>query len=374
MPDQTNPSQSSTRQTKLGGRHIRSDRSAHRAIGAAIVAGGLAFSVSLYPLPDQSQLLELYPPKGALSDFPKLIDVKSANHKLAAITADGLSDFPKLFDFLNTNFQDFPTAGLLDLVNTLGLPASATSLDVLKSLESFQHTFPGASGGGGGGGGGSAGIPVDVLPALLVWLEFLQQHFPTLGLADVLTNVLPAFGKLFAVAIPSAPTASVGTMSIAAAPVAPAPPPPGPVVGARVSGPPDPSVTAFSGPVDPPMSTVSATVDPPMSTVSATVDPPVSTVSATVAPPVSTVSTPTEASVSPSAQAPDPTPVRPKISVPDPKLPKISLPAPKLPKISLPDLKPPKSNVPSPGDPSPAGGGSPGGTPGGSPPGGGSTP
>src|SRR5215212_8422921 len=45
-----------------GGWHRREhQRSANRAIGAAIVVGGLAFSASLYPLPGKLPLLDLHP-------------------------------------------------------------------------------------------------------------------------------------------------------------------------------------------------------------------------------------------------------------------------------------------------------------------------
>ena len=138
MPDQTSPSRSWMEPPKTGGWHRgRPERSSHRAVGAAIVAGGLAFSASLYPLPGESQLLELFPPKHEVSEFPKVVDFKFLNHKFPDLATLELPDLVNLVELLNHNFPDFPTDALLDLVKTYGLP------DLVTSLESLTHSFPG---------------------------------------------------------------------------------------------------------------------------------------------------------------------------------------------------------------------------------------
>ena len=106
-------------------------------IAPAIVAGGLAFSASLYPLPDQSKLLELNPPKRELSVLPKVVDIKVLNNKFPDLPMLELPDLVNLVELLNHNFPDFPTDALLDLVKTYGLP------DLVTSLESLTHSFPG---------------------------------------------------------------------------------------------------------------------------------------------------------------------------------------------------------------------------------------
>jgi len=80
MPDQTVASRSSKKQLNNGRRHDGPERSASRAVGAAIVADGLAFSVSLYPLPGEPPTLELTPPKRELSVSPKTVDLEPHSH------------------------------------------------------------------------------------------------------------------------------------------------------------------------------------------------------------------------------------------------------------------------------------------------------
>jgi hypothetical protein len=129
-----------------------------------------------------------------------------------------LSELPKLVDIkvLNHNFPGFPTDALLDLVKTYGLP------DLVTSLESLTHSFPGFSGGGRGGGGGSPDVPTDVLPALVMLLEFLKQNLPDSsghGLSDVLTNVLPALVQ--SLGIPHTPAAPLPEAQVSAPTEAP---------------------------------------------------------------------------------------------------------------------------------------------------------
>jgi hypothetical protein len=314
MPDQTSPSRSLMTQPEMGRRPGEPERSASRAVGAAIVAGGLAFSVSLYPLPGKSQLLELFPPKHELSEFPQLADARLLNRELPDFSTLELPDFVKLVELLNHNFPDLRTDALLDLVKTYGLPDLVRSLELVKSLGSLTQSFPGFSGGGGGGGGGSADVPPNVLPALVMVLQFLKQNLPDSsghGLSVVLTNVAQALGT----------------------PLTPA----GPLPESAVSAPTEAVVSA------PTEAVVSA---PTEAVVSAPTEAVVS------APTQSVVSAPTKAVVSAPTQSAVSAPTKAPVS------------APHLPWAGLPKPGPPYSGVKSPpGAPS----GSPSGAPAGSP-------
>jgi hypothetical protein len=314
MPDQTSPSRSLMTQPEMGRRRGEPERSASRAVGAAIVAGGLAFSVSLYPLPGKSQLLELFPPKHELSEFPQLADARLLNRELPDFSTLELPDFVKLVELLNHNFPDLRTDALLDLVKTYGLPDLVRSLELVKSLGSLTQSFPGFSGGGGGGGGGSADVPPNVLPALVMLLQFLKQNLPDSsghGLSVVLTNVAQALGT----------------------PLTPA----GPLPESAVSA---PAQAVVSAPTE---AVVSAPTEAVVS-----------------APTQSVVSAPTEAVVSAPTQSAVSAPTKAPVS------------APHLPWAGLPKPGPPYSGVKSPpgapsGSPSGAPAGSPSGAPAGSP-------
>jgi hypothetical protein len=167
------------------------ERSANRAIGVAIVAGGLAFSASLYPLPDKSPILDLHPGRAltctpetrspsecglsslpsavlqfqALMGFEALTKLKllfsrfpeasgGAGGSSLALPVDvfvaallsllnGPADLEKLIEFLNHEFPDLPADALLDLVRTHRVP------DLAKSLVDFLKPKLGDSSGHG---------------------------------------------------------------------------------------------------------------------------------------------------------------------------------------------------------------------------------
>ena len=90
MTDRTSPSRSAAEQpTKPEQDPSQPERSSYRAICVAIVAGGLAFSVSLNPKADP---FGYYPPKGALSDYSA--DVNSAGRVSPAIRSSSLGQMP----------------------------------------------------------------------------------------------------------------------------------------------------------------------------------------------------------------------------------------------------------------------------------------
>ena len=177
MPDQTSASRSSMKHLESGRHHDAPERSASRAVGVAIVAGGLAFSVSLYPLPGESPTLKLTPPKHELSESPKTVDLEFVNSKLPDFSKLELPDLAKLAGLVSHTFPDLPVDGLLGLVKTYGLPDLVKSFELLQSVapmmsfEPSSHSVLSLSGGGGGGGGGlPPAVPTDVLPA---WVTLL---------------------------------------------------------------------------------------------------------------------------------------------------------------------------------------------------------
>jgi hypothetical protein len=135
MSDQISPSRTWTPPLERGRRRAGPERPANRAVGAAIVAGGLALSVSLYPLPGGPRLLYPFQPEQETS---------TQSAKVVEST------------FLNVTFVDFATLKLPDLVKLVeyGLPDVVRSLQLLGSLGPLGHSSPGVSGGGGGDSSG----------------------------------------------------------------------------------------------------------------------------------------------------------------------------------------------------------------------------
>jgi hypothetical protein len=180
MPDQRSPSPFWTKQPERAGQH-RGDRSLYRAVGAAIVAGALAFDVALS---FQSPALDLFPPKYALPDFlpdfanlresPFLID-QFLDHELTGVPTGELPGLVELLEFVNHEFADF-----VDPEFT-GVPTDESPV-LVKLLEFLNHKFSGFSAGSSGGGsvGGSAGVPTYELSALVMLVAFLKQVFQEL--------------------------------------------------------------------------------------------------------------------------------------------------------------------------------------------------
>jgi hypothetical protein len=138
---------------------------AKRTIGAAIVAGGLALSVSLYPLPPGPRLSGALPLRNAAS-----------------------SDY--------SNSVESP-GGLPNLVKSFGP----------------RHTTLGFSGGGVGGGGGSSAGAGDEMVALTMLLEFMRLN-PTEAEVSVAPLATPPAAQLPApaeVAVPHTPELGSGT-------------------------------------------------------------------------------------------------------------------------------------------------------------------
>jgi hypothetical protein len=281
MTDQTTSSKSWTQPPDTGRHRSESERPASRAIGAALVAGGLALSVSLYPLPHGPELFDMFTPDQESSSAASTADDSSTfvKYSFSNFPALKLTELVKLAE-LKRDFPDLAARDLLRLVTTYGLSNVVTSLEVLNSFGPLRPYFPRSSGGVGGGGGAPSNGPVDVLPALVILLEYLKLHPPVLSAPDLLAVVTSVFSTL-AVSLGvsdafSAPPPDAQTWALAAA--AEFTP-----IDAPVSLLPDPSAEVSTGatetehadapvpieaPADPPVATVietpvSAPVDPP---------------------------------------------------------------------------------------------------------------
>jgi hypothetical protein len=221
-----------------------SERPASRAVGAAVVASGLAFSVSLYPLPDGPQLFDLFAPNdGSSSESSKVVNARFLKLRFVDASKLNLPDLAKLAALTN-GLPDSATRGLLDLVTTYGLPDVVKALEVIQSFAPLTHSFPAVI--GLGGGGGSWGAPVQVWPALMWLLDCLRLNPPvlsTLGLVEVVATLLPKLAQ--SLGIPQAQTAASLETRASALDVAP----------------PTPNVAPLLAPPDPP---VSATVESPV--------------------------------------------------------------------------------------------------------------
>jgi hypothetical protein len=96
MIDQTSRSNSPT-QPPGSGRDRGGSERLGRAVGAAIVASDLAFSVSLYPMPDGSKLFDLFAPQvGLSSESSKVVDVRFLKLSFVDASKLNLPDLAKL--------------------------------------------------------------------------------------------------------------------------------------------------------------------------------------------------------------------------------------------------------------------------------------
>ena len=238
MPDQASASRSSMKHLESGRHHDAPERSASRAVGVAIVAGGLAFSVSLYPVPGESPTLKLTPPKHELSESPKTVDLEFVNSRLPDFSKLELPDLAKLAGLVSHTFPDLPVDDLLGLVKTYGLPDLVKSFELLQSVAPMMSFEPSSqsvlslSGGGGGGGGGlPPALPTDVLPAWVTLLEYLTHNLPaSVGprLAEIITSVVQSLAFW---AAPAGPLPGAQVFALSQAPVPTLTPPP---VSARI--------------------------------------------------------------------------------------------------------------------------------------------
>lgn len=274
------------------------ENSYSRALGAVLVAAGLAFSASLYPLPKGLIVSEqIVPGRGSNPGVPELIESVVANHKID-ITGAALSQLARLAEILDTRFRAAPADAVLGLVERFGLATATTSLQTIASSAPAGSGQPYAFGGGGGGAVPSPTLPPISLPQLALFLEYLMQRFQG-DLGQALTYVVgylipaqqPAPLDPHTVAIPLTVTVVPPLVPQTAIPA-----PAAPVsVAAPPSATPAPAPSAAPVPTGVPVETAAAPTPEP----------------SPVAPPATEVSSPPEPPVSVTGVPDDPTPTVP---------------------------------------------------------------
>ena len=186
------------------------DRAPHRIVCAAVLAGAVAFTVSMYPNPGASQRLQLSPPLSDLSEHPKLLEDSldrlfepaSLKRVMANLSAIDMPDMLHLVGLLTDQFRHLPADTLMELVGTSRLPDVVNTLERVAYFESTSHYNP-VSFGGISGGGGSGGVPVNLMPTMVMLLEFLMNNLPGASaqvLRDIFTSVLPTFTQALGIA------------------------------------------------------------------------------------------------------------------------------------------------------------------------------
>jgi hypothetical protein len=118
VADETSRSRSPMRQPGRRRRRGGPEPSANRAFSTAIVRRWLAFSGSLYPLPDGPPVLDLRPPKPESAESQKLANSTFEHAQFAEFVTVRLRDLVKRVELVNQNFLDLSPGVLLDMVTT----------------------------------------------------------------------------------------------------------------------------------------------------------------------------------------------------------------------------------------------------------------
>ncbi len=186
------------------------ERAPHRIVCAAVLAGAVAFTVSVYPNPGASQLLQLSPPLSELSEHPQLLEDSldrlfepaSLKRVMANLSAIDMPDMLQLVGLLTDQFRHLPAGTLMELVGTSRLPEVVNTLERIAHFESTAR-YNSVSFGGASGGGSSGAVPVNLVPTMVMLLEFLMNNLPGASaqvLRDIFTSVLPTFTQALGIA------------------------------------------------------------------------------------------------------------------------------------------------------------------------------
>lgn len=191
-------------------------RANKRVVTASIASVGLALAASLYPIPGDSRLLDLFPPKAdsaQLQPSADALQVGLVEHG----TGDGYSatalraaldrSLPDGDSAMAAIVADIPAETLSELVAIYGMPNLMLALNTL-----VVGSAPSMTGGAHGAWGGSPlGSGHSVLPALVMLLDFLGGELPALFVtrsptfvATVWSAVLRSLDVLVAEAAPVA--------------------------------------------------------------------------------------------------------------------------------------------------------------------------
>lgn len=168
----------------------RSGRAVHRTFGAAVVAGGLALSVSIQPLPAGQGLIDsLIPGRQSSAGTPRVTGWTFMKATASEFATLDLTHLARLAEF-SEQYPGLATSDLLGLVTRYGLRNVVNSFEMLASLEPVRRLVGGVPYGGGG-----SNFPPDVggaetFRALMMLLEFLEVNPPSgPGLFRVLMKV-----------------------------------------------------------------------------------------------------------------------------------------------------------------------------------------
>jgi hypothetical protein len=158
MYDHTSPSRTRTPPPDRGRRRGGFERPGNHAVGVAIVGGGSALGVSLYPLPDGGLLDWFRPEQETSTESAKVVESAFLNVGIADSAKLKPLDLVKLVAH-NRHFPEVATDRLLHLVTTYGSPDVVRSRQLLDSLDPLRHSFPSS----------------------MTLLDFLKQNTPALS-------------------------------------------------------------------------------------------------------------------------------------------------------------------------------------------------
>jgi hypothetical protein len=224
---------------------VAAERPLSRKWASAIVVGGLAFSASLYPIPETWPLQDLLgPDTNRVFTTPDRIESASVSHAVEKKVT--LSEIVRIIDIIEQNPKTLTVETLLTLTDAYGLN------QVVMSLQSAVAQRPAETPIDGGGTHRSVAPPAAMpggLPDLFLLMELLLHRLPShlfKNLMTVIAGFLPQLAQVIApwrsalpqpaAAVPAPPPHSVP----APAPLLVAPLPvesPGPATSALLAGP-----------------------------------------------------------------------------------------------------------------------------------------
>lgn len=172
------------------------ERRASRSLIAALVAGGLAFSASLYPAPDEVPIFGLLELPGVDRTLGLPIRVESISVEHAAERKEtSLADLLQVAQILARMPLTVPAETFTTLVQVYGLGDVLEAAGITAAPADVMNRNMAMFGGfGGGGGGGASGIALS--PAVLAeWLFYLNAALHRLPV-QLLDELSPVLGRL----------------------------------------------------------------------------------------------------------------------------------------------------------------------------------
>lgn len=165
-------------------------RKMHRVIGAAILACGLALSVSVHPGQRGRELVdELMAGGSGSSDVPSAVGSVSFSAMSTDFSFVELADLVSLVDFADRH-PEVSTGALVGLVHEFGAKSVARSIELLASVDRLRSPVPGVP--YGGGGYSTNLVDWDALQSLVTALTLLGSDgtFRGQALVEALRSVL----------------------------------------------------------------------------------------------------------------------------------------------------------------------------------------